>query len=465
MATLEGRVAPRFTREAADAGATLNIAGRFERLPLTRYQQTIFLIIATAWLFDSIDLAALTFVLAPISDQFGLSTGQAGLLASASFAGMFVGAAGAGMLADRIGRKAVFQTSMIVWGLASLAMVFAWDLTSIIVCRFFIGLGMGAEFPVAQSLVSEFIPSRERGKYIAWLEGFWPLGFVACGVLSVILLPLLGWRSLFAVMALLAVYVLVIRRKVPESPRWLESRGRLDEADRMMTAIERDVERAHGGRLPEPQPARYREQIAQRFSLSELFSPSYRKRTVMAWILWFCVLLGYYGITTWIAKLLADNGLSVAKSTSFVLLMTLWGIPGFLSAAFLIDRLGRKPVITGYVLLSALAAFFYGQASSTAELIIVGSFMQFFFFGMWSALYAYTPEVFPTRARATGCGTASGIGRIGALIGPYLVPAILSAYGSSMVFTLAAVMFVLAAAVVLLLGPETKQKVLEEVSA
>jgi MFS transporter, putative metabolite:H+ symporter len=185
---------------------------------MTRYQRTIFLIIATAWLFDSIDLAALTFVLAPISDEFSLSTGQAGLLASASFAGMFVGASGAGMLADRIGRKAIFQTSMIVWGLASLAAVFTWDLTSMIVARFFIGLGMGAEFPVAQSLVSEFIPSKERGRYIAWLEGFWPIGFVCCGLLSVILLPTLGWRALFVVQAVLALYVLVIRRRVP-SPR------------------------------------------------------------------------------------------------------------------------------------------------------------------------------------------------------------------------------------------------------
>jgi MFS transporter, putative metabolite:H+ symporter len=231
-----------------DFREALNLAGRFERLPLSRYQQKIFLVIATAWLFDSIDLAALTFVLAPISDEFGLSTGQAGLLASASFVGMFAGASGAGMLADRVGRKLVFQTSMIVWGLASLATVFSWDLASIVVCRFLIGVGMGAEFPVAQSLVSEFIPSRDRGRYIAWLEGFWPLGFVACGVLSVILLPPFGWRSLFVVQAALAAYVLVIRRQVPASPRWLESRGRPTEADATMTRIERDVERAHGAR-------------------------------------------------------------------------------------------------------------------------------------------------------------------------------------------------------------------------
>ena len=452
------------TPGASDVSGTLNLAGRFERLPMTRYQRTIFLIIATAWLFDSIDLAALTFVLAPISDDFSLSTGQAGLLASASFAGMFAGASGAGMLADKVGRRTIFQTSMIVWGLASLAAVFTWDLWSMVIARFFIGVGMGAEFPVAQSLVSEFIPSKHRGKYIAWLEGFWPIGFVCCGVLSVILLPTLGWRALFAVQALLAIYVLVIRRRVPESPRWLESRGRIEEADRTMRQIEREVEESSGRHLPDPEPPRFQEVASSRFSLAELFTRQYRSRTIMTWILWFCALLGYYGITTWIAKLLADNGLSVAKSTSFVLLMALWGIPGFLSAAYLIDKAGRKPVVTAYVLLSALAAFFYGQASSTAELIVAGSFMQFFFFGMWSALYAYTPEVFPTRARATGCGTASGVGRIGALLGPYLVPVVISAWGDGMVFTLAAGFFVIAAAIVLLLGPETKQKVLEEVS-
>lgn len=457
------------TATATAAGVTadrgFNVAERLERLPMTRYQQMIFAIIATAWLFDSIDLAALTFVLDPISKEFGLSTTQAGLLASSSFVGMFVGASAAGMLADRLGRKTVFQLSMIGWGVGSICMVFAWSLPTLIVCRVLIGIGMGAEFPVAQSLVSEFIPAKQRGKYIAWLEGFWPLGFVACGVLAVVLIPTVGWRALFVVEAVLAVWVLIIRRRVPESPRWLHSRGRDADADRTMSEIEAGVERASGRPLPEPGPERYREVRTRQFSLSTLFTREYRSRTVMAWVVWFCVLLGYYGITTWIAKLLADSGLSVAKSTSFVLLMALWGIPGFITAAYLLDRLGRKPVLSGFILLSALAAFFYGQASSTFELIVFGSFMQFFFFGMWSSLYAYTPEVFPTRARATGCGTASGVGRLGAVIGPYLVPVILSAWGVTAVFTGAAVAFVVAAGVVLVFGPETRKKVLEEVSA
>lgn len=446
-------------------GTDANIAQRFERLPLTRYQKGIFAIIATAWLFDSIDLAALTFVLAPISDEFGFTKGQAGLFASASFFGMFLGASGAGMLADRVGRKTIFQASMIIWGIGSLLLVLAPNLATLVACRVIIGIGMGAEFPVAQSLVSEFIPARSRGKYMGWLEGFWPIGFVVCGVLAIVLIPTLGWRSLFVVQFLLAAWVLVIRRRVPESPRWLSSQGREEDANRTMDQIERDVERSSGSPLPEPQPANFRETFSKQFSLSTLFTGQYRSRTIMAWVLWFCVLLGYYGITTWIAALLADGGFSVAKSTNFVVLMALWGIPGFLTAAYLLDRIGRKPVLIGFILLSAAAAFIYGQAASNFQLILFGSFMQFFFFGMWSALYAYTPEVFPTRARATGCGTSSGVGRLGALLGPSLVPLILVAGGTGAVFALAAAAFVVAALVVLIFGPETNQKVLEEVSA
>jgi MFS transporter, putative metabolite:H+ symporter len=450
--------------QEADAAAVLNLAQRFERLPLTRYQNKIFLIIATAWLFDSIDLASLTFVLAPITNEFGLSDAQAGLLASASFAGMFVGATTAGMLADRFGRKVVFQTSMIVWGSASILLALSWNWESLMAFRFLLGLGMGAEFPMGQALVSEFVPSKKRGQYIGFLEGFWPIGFISAGALSLVLVPTLGWRSVFIIQGILAVWVLIIRRIVPESARWYESRGRYDEADETMRQIEAEVERNHGGPLPEPEPPRFTERVFTGFSFPELFTAQYLRRTVMIWLAWFFILLGYYGITTWVSKLLADQGFEIAASIGFVLLMALWGIPGFLSASFLLERIGRKTVLSAYVILSAVAAYFYGQAESLVWLIVFGSFMQFFFFGMWSSLYAYTPEVFPTRARATGSGTASAVGRLGALLGPALVPVVLTNYGNGAAFAMAAASFVIGALVVLIPGPETKQRVLEEVS-
>jgi MFS transporter, putative metabolite:H+ symporter len=448
-----------------DASSILNLGQRFERLPFTGYQQKIFAIIATAWLFDSIDLASLTFVLAPISEEFGLSDSQAGLLASASFAGMFVGATTAGMLADRFGRKVVFQSSMILWGLASLLLALGWNWESLIFFRFLLGLGMGAEFPIGLSLVSEFMPAEKRGQYIGFLEGFWPIGFITAGALSLVLVPTLGWRSVFVLQGVAAVWVLIIRRIVPESPRWFESRGEYDEADETMKQIEAEIEERQGRPLPEPQPARFAERVFRGFSFLELFTAGYLRRTVMIWLAWFFILLGYYGITTWVSKLLADQGFEITASIGFVLLMALWGIPGFLSASFLLERIGRKTTLSAYVILSAVAAFFYGQADSLLWLIVAGSFMQFFFFGMWSALYAYTPEIFPTRARGVGAGTASSMGRLGALLGPALVPIVLAtSYGNAGVFTLGAVSFVIAAAVVLALGPETNKKLLEEVS-
>ena len=443
----------------------LNLPQRMERLPLTNYQRSIFLIIATAWLFDSMDLAMMTFLLAPISKAFSLTPGQTGFLGSASLAGMAFGAVFAGILADRFGRKTVFQTSMIVWGGAAILCSLAWSYDSLLLFRFILGIGMGAEFPIAQSIVSEIIPAPCRGKYIALLEGFWPLGFILAGVVSFLLVPVAGWRPVFLITGLPAIYVLIIRRKVPESPRWYESRGYLDEAEKTIQYIERQVEKAYGRPLPEPAECGYADEVAKGgFSLWELFTSKYRLRTLMIWTLWFFALLGYYGITTWMGKLLVDKGFTITKSIEFVLLMSLWGVPGFFSAAYLVEKLGRKPAVAGFVVLSGVAAYFYGQASSQSQVIVAGAFMQFFFFGMWSVIYAYTPELFPTRARATACGSASTLGRIGALLGPVIVPVIVVNYGMESVFSLGALAFVIAALNVIILGPETKGKVLEEIS-
>ena len=443
----------------------LNLPQRMERLPLTRYQRSIFLIIATAWLFDSMDLAMMTFILAPISKTFALTPAKTGLLGSASLAGMALGASIAGIIADRIGRKAVFQYSMIMWGGAAILCAVSPSYGFLLCMRFILGFGMGAESPIAQSMISEFMPANARGKYIALLEGFWPLGFILAGIVALALIPVAGWRVVFLATGIPAIYVLVIRRKVPEPPRWYEARGRMEEAESTMRFIEGKVEEAYGKPLPEPTLQGVADETAKGgFSLWELFTDKYRVRTIMIWVLWFFALLGYYGITTWMGKLLVDRGFAITKSIQFVLFMTLFGVPGFFSAAYLVEKAGRKATVVGFVTFSGVAAFFYGHAVTHTELIVAGAFMQFFFFGMWSVLYAYSPELFPTRARATGCGTASGWGRVGALIGPSVIPVIISSYGVEAVFTLGAISFAIAALNVLLLGPETKGRVLEEVS-
>lgn len=445
--------------------STGEVSARLERLPWTRYQRGLFLVIATAWLFDSIDLGALTFLLAPISREFGLTALQSGLVGSATFAGMFIGAVGAGILADRFGRLTVFKYSIVVWGVASLLLAFSWDFASLASFRLLLGIGMGAEFPVAAALLSEFMPSAKRGRYVALMEGTWPVGFILAGTCSYILLSTaLGWRGFFVMQACLAVVALIVRRNLPESPRWLTSQGRFDDARATLEHVEARTELALGRPLPAAVVTPVAEASDRTAGWRTLFSPVYRTRTLASWAMWFCLLGGYYGLTTWIGKLLADSGFDVVKTVGYIILMALWGIPGFLTAAYLIEIIGRKMCLIGFALCSAVAAFVYGSSSGLTELIVSGSFLQFFFFGMFSSIFAYTPELFPTRARAIGMGSSTAAGRLGSIFGPVVAPMIIASSGPTVVFAASAALFVTGSLIAILFLPETRQTVLEDIS-
>src|SRR5579863_2533914 len=365
MSTLTGGEAIEFSRVAASgasAGATQTavIAARLERLPLTSYQRGIFAIIATAWFFDSMDLGALTFVLGPIKQSFGLSTSEAGLLSSMSFLGMFIGAASAGLLADRFGRTRVFQVSMIFWGLGSILCGLAPTVQTLAAARILLGFGMGMEFPVAQSMVSEIIPAGQRGRYIALLEGFWPLGFICSGLLAFAVLSVADWRWVFILQGIPAIFVLIVRRYVPESPRWLASHGDAEQAERVMSEIEQKVsERLGGAALPTPAPMKVEPRTTTQ-GLATLFSPGYRRRTVMLWCLWFFALLGFYGLTTWLGALLQAKGFPVTKSVFYTIMISLAGIPGFLFSAWLVEAWGRKGTLAMNLIGGAVACYFYG---------------------------------------------------------------------------------------------------------
>ncbi|MEG9525090.1 MAG: MFS transporter [Hyphomicrobiales bacterium] len=421
-----------------------DIAARLERLPMSGYQRRIFAIIASAWLVDQIDVALLTFLLGSIVVAFDLTPTEAGQLAAMTFAGQLVGNILAGTASDRFGRKAVFQVTMVVWGLASLAAAAAWSLPVLMACRFLIGAGVGGEAPVAQAMVSEIVPASVRGKYIAIMEGFWAVGYVLSGAISFFVLPYLGWRWAFVVVGLLSLVVLAVRRSMPESPRWLAEAGRGAEAAPRLGAV------------------------------ATLFAPEYRLRTVMAFGLWFFALIGFFGLNSWIAVLLKERGFSIVGSVGFVTLITLGGIPGFAAAALLLERAGRKPTTALFLVCAAASAYLYGNAGGDAVLtvagvavtwlFVAGFVMQFFMFGMWSCLYAYTPELYPTRARATGAGFASAFGRIGAILGPMIVPVLVRDHGPATAFQVGAGGFLIAALLVLILGVETRGKVLEAVS-
>jgi len=267
----------------------------------------------------------------------------------------------------------------------------------------------------------------------------------------------------FVVVGLLSLVVFWVRRGLLESPRWLADHGRYAEADAVMTKLESGVEAAAGIKLGPPKPFLAETTLATRNPLAVLLSRFYLRANVMAFSVWFFALLGFYGLTSWLAIILGQHGFSVVKSIGFITLITLGGIPGFYTAAMLLEGIGRNPTTALFLFFSALMAYIYGHSSTGATLFINGFVMQFFMFGMWSCLYAYTPELYPTRARSTGAGMASAFGRVGAITGPIVVGYIIGSVGDTGVFTLGAASFVAAALIVLILGMETRGRTLEEI--
>jgi putative MFS transporter len=434
---------------------------RLDRVPLNRFHWRLLILSGIGWMFDAMDVLMLGFLLTPIRDEFKLDAGGVGLVASATFVGMFVGAAVSGRLADRYGRRGVFTATLVVFSLGSALSALAPTYETLLAARVVAGLGLGGELPVAATLVSELSPRARRGRMIVLLESFWAYGTILAGVVAITVVPAFGWRWAFAVGALPALYVAYLRRALPESPRYLAERGRAPEAD----AVVRRVERAAGGALlalaPAVAPTR-----SGRTRISELWSPRYARRTAMLWILWFGIVLTYYGIFLWIPTLLVGRGLSVVRSNEFFFLSTLAQVPGYFSAAWLVERWGRKPTLVTYLLGTAAAAFLFGNAGTDAGALtfVWAALLSFFNLGAWGIVYTYTPELYPTAIRATGAGVAAAVGRVGGIIGPYLTPVLVPLIAQSGTFALFMALLVVTAAAVALLGEETRGRSLEEIA-
>ncbi|WP_167344632.1 MFS transporter [Amycolatopsis thermoflava] len=452
---------------AANTISAATLAARFERLPFTRYQRKLGFILATCFVIDLLDISLLSYLLAPISLDLQLSKGAAGLVGAAGFAGMGIGATIAGVLADRFGRRRILVHSMLLWGAATLLAAFAWDFWSFLTFRFITGIGLGAELPAALSLLAEFMPANRRASLTGWMQVGGAAAGVAFGALSLLAVSfaVAGWRGMFVLIAVSAVFALYVRRGLPESPRWYQSRGYAAQADIEMRKIEAAVETAQGRALPPATVTDVTEVKEHRGSLRELVSRRYLRRTLLAWALWLIVLIGYYGITVWVGKLLVDRGMSISKSIAATLLMQAGAIPGAWLAGYTLERVGRKAVMVAALGLVGVTAWWYGHASSFGMVVVAGATMQFSLVAVATALYAYTPELFPTRARATGMGTASTVGRVSAITGPLIVPPMVLAWGNAGTFTAFAACFGLGAIIVLVFGPETKARVLEHISS
>ncbi len=438
---------------------------RLDDLPFTPRHRKVLFASGIGWAFDAMDVGLITYIIAVLSVQWDLTGFQKSWVVSAGFIGMAVGASLGGTLADHIGRRNVFTLTLIVYGVATGASAFAGGVLVLILLRVVVGLGLGAELPIASTLVSELSPKRLRGSIVVWLEAFWALGWTIAAIVGYFVVPLgdWGWRVAFGIGALPALYAVYIRAGLPESPRFLLSKGKYQEAEAVVESLE-DSARQTGWT-----PAEAAEPVAdEETAHSEktfLFSPGLRGRTVAIWTVWCMVNFAYYGAFIWIPSILHAEGFDLVRSFGYTLIITLAQLPGYAVAALLIEKWGRKPTLALFLVGSAASAVAFGMSGTVALIITTGCLLSFFNLGAWGALYAITPEIYPTRLRASGAGWAAGFGRIASIVAPFIVTALLAVGGmpsgnKSLLFGVIAGAFVVAAGAAMTL-PELRGKALE----
>lgn len=289
---------------------------RLDRLPVTSKHKRLLLGSGLGWALDAMDVGLISFIMAALAVHWNLSSTQTSWLASVGFLGMALGATFGGLLADKYGRRHIFSLTLLVYGLATGASALAGGLTMLIIFRFIVGLGLGAELPVASTLISEFSPRRIRGRMVVLLEAFWALGWILAALIGTFIVGAgeNGWRWGFAVGLIPAAYSVYVRLGLPESVRFLESKGRHEEAEEIVASFE---EAAAGQPLDDvhPEPTASTE--------TSIWGPGLRRRTAALWTIWFCVNFSYYGAFIWIPSLLVADGFSLVKSFSFTLIITL----------------------------------------------------------------------------------------------------------------------------------------------
>lgn len=382
-----------------------------------------------AWMFDAMDVGILSFVIAALQSDWNLTVGQMGWIGSVNSIGMAVGAFVFGIYADRVGRKKVFIITLLLFSIASGLSAFATSLAVFMILRFFVGMGLGGELPVASTLVSESVAAKERGRTVVLLESFWAAGWLVAAVISYFVIPSFGWRVALLLTALPALYALYLRISLPDSPQF--------------------TARKNIGRS-----------VAD--NIKAVWTKAYARPTLMLWIVWFMVVFSYYGMFLWLPSVMVLKGFTLIKSFQYVLIMTLAQLPGYFTAAWLVERAGRKFVLVAYLFGTAASAFVFGEAETVTALLVSGAFLSFFNLGAWGALYAYTPEQYPAVIRGTGAGMAAAVGRIGGILGPLLVGWMLAANAEiSIIFTIFCVSIIIGALAVAFLGTETKQQELE----
>ncbi|MEM1769435.1 MAG: MFS transporter [Nitrososphaerota archaeon] len=429
-----------------------------EELRLSRFHYILLTITSLVYALAAMNVMLIGALLPAIQKEWKLTPSEAGYMLSFGYLGMFFGAILSGRISDKIGRK---YTMILMLSIASIftgLCGIAWDFWSMSIMRIIAGIGLGGTLPLPGVYISEYPPARYRGRFVGLVETAWVYGVILSIIFARIIMPTVGWRTVFAASYIPLLLIPFIIFYIPESIRFLEKKNKPDEIKQIFKkyGLVEDVEKIELS-LGKHEETR----------ILELFTRDYMKRTILLWVLWAVLVYTYHGIFIWLPSIYASLfQYEIVKSLEWVLIITLAQIPGYYSATFLLDKIGRKLVLEIYLTVAGVACLLLATTIDINMILMYSIVISFFNLGAWAGLYTYTPELYPTRIRGTGTGVAASIGRLAGILAPSITGYLFEVGGGSLLhaFIIFALAHIIAALSTLIIGEETKEKMLEEIA-
>jgi putative MFS transporter len=438
----------------------VNAGARLDRLPISSFHRRVMWLIGAGMFFDGFNIY-LTATVLGATLKTGFSTLQQNAqFVSATFVGMMLGSFVTGFLGDRYGRRFNYQANLAIFGFASIAAAFAPSMSVLILIQAIIGAGLGAENVVGYSTLTEFVPPQSRGRWLGFMSVFVVTGLPIAALVGTYIIPRFTWRAMFVLGGLGALVVWYLRKALPESPRWLASVGRADEADALLQKIEQEVAGRHSP-LPMPAPA---PNVVHSRNIALLLSPAIFSRMIVGVVTLVVINSLLYGFVTWLPTFFVQQGLSIATSFRYSLMIALGAPIGSAIGALTADSWGRKPTIVGASLLTILIGSFYPYITNPVMLMVVGFSLIVPIYVLVALLFAiYIPELFPTEVRLRAAGICNTFGRGAIIFTPFIVVALFRSHGVGGVLMFMIALLVVQILVVLTLGVEPKKRRLEDI--
>jgi MFS transporter, putative metabolite:H+ symporter len=448
-----------------EAHTVESVIARLERLPIARELTVARIVIGSATFFDAYTVLAIAYAMPVLAREWNLTPGQIGAIISAGYVGQIFGALFFGWLAERIGRLNVLLITVVVFTSMDLACLFAWDAASMMAFRFVQGIGTGGEVPVASAYMNEFVSAKRRGRFFLLYEVLFLFGLLSAGLIGYFLVPIYGWRAMFIVGLIPAILTIPMRWFMVESPRWLLSVGRIQQASDVVARMENGL--LQRGKSLEAPSAEVHPLDKARSDVRELFKGIYFPRTVMLVALWVCSYMIANGLITWLPTLYRQIfQLPLQTSLAYGFTTSACGCAAALLCALYIDKVGRKIWYAAAFFLAAVPMAILAAlgATSAQEVLIFATAGYAIIQTVTFSLYLYSAELYPTRLRAVGAGFGSAWLRIASSIGPLLVGWVVGSYSINYVFVVFAIVLAIGGVICLLFAIETKGRVLEELS-